>query len=785
MNSIVLPAIVVLACGTLLHAHDLSDDAHGHAHAEDKASANRSTKRANTSSTSATPSTAPPQSAPFDHFAPSVKTRWDDQYLYIESNGIPAHDMMIGITAWQQQVPLPQDYHAANAWRLPLKPVPAREPQTIRDRFLRGAIAIAANGIPIFNPQNNRGEISKDIGELDRWGGHCGRADDYHYHAAPLHLQTVLGKTHPIAFALDGYPIYGLTEPDGSPPQLLDSLNGHHDPQLGYHYHASNTYPFVNGGFHGEVTERDGQVDPQPRATPIREALAALRGAEITGFRKTDGNGFQLTYQLGTKTCTTTCTPLSNGAWQFEFDQGDGGKTTQVHSPRPQDGSRGEGQRGGQGGGQGRRDRNPERPGDSAAQHPRTTTQPDLPRSSDRVFLLTSPVVDDLRELPAEFTGDGTGISPPLAWKGAPKGTRSFALIMDHVDPEGEFKWYWTLHDIPANCSSLIKDSRDIGKTGTGFRGKAGYEPPMSQGPGPKTYTITLYALSAPAAIRTGQPVDRTTLLAAIQGRILASSSLRVIHTRHGGPEERAEPSWSTPRQRPVRDGGSIGPQDRGRAPAKDPARRSVPGTPAGVVKPTLSDTIKLNVYADNWFKLYVNNRLVAVDPIEFTPHNVVSVDFLPEYPMHIAVLVKDNADPRTGLEYGDRIGDGGFILKFGDGTVTHGGWKAKCFFQGPLNGNTSDPRIRTEPLPENWWATDFDDRTWKQAKECSVDQVDPKEPFFTHDFKNAKFIWTDDLALDNTVVFRTRIDKPGWSPRWTTKPDLDVKDKPVGPAAR
>ena len=105
--------------------------------------------------------------------------------------------------------------------------------------FLRGAIALAANGIPIFNPQNNRGEVSADIGELDQWGGHCGRADDYHYHAAPLHLQTVLGKGQPIAYALDGYAIFGLTEPDGSAPAQLDAFNGHATPALGYHYHAS------------------------------------------------------------------------------------------------------------------------------------------------------------------------------------------------------------------------------------------------------------------------------------------------------------------------------------------------------------------------------------------------------------------------------------------------------------------------------------------------------------------------------------------------------------------
>lgn len=198
-----------------------------------------------------------------------------------------------------------------------------------------------------------------------------------------------------------------------------------------------------------------------------------------------------------------------------------------------------------------------------------------------------------------------------------------------------------------------------------------------------------------------------------------------------------------------------------------------------GLIKPTMADTIRVNVYADNWFVLYVNGRLAAVDSIPFTPHNVISVDLLPEYPMTIAVLVKDNADPKTGLEYGDQIGDGGFILKFADGTVTNASWKAKCFFRGPLNGDVRNPRVEHTPIPPDWFASDFDDRAWANATEFSVERVNPKQPYHETDFQGAKFIWTPDLDLDNTVIFRTRVEKPGWKPRWNTRPDLDVSGAP------
>ena len=49
-------------------------------------------------------------------------------------------------------------------------------------RALSGAIALAVNGMPIFNALNNRGDDAYLAGELDDWGGHAGRADDYHYH---------------------------------------------------------------------------------------------------------------------------------------------------------------------------------------------------------------------------------------------------------------------------------------------------------------------------------------------------------------------------------------------------------------------------------------------------------------------------------------------------------------------------------------------------------------------------------------------------------------------------
>ena len=196
----------------------------------------------------------------------------------------------------------------------------------------------------------------------------------------------------------------------------------------------------------------------------------------------------------------------------------------------------------------------------------------------------------------------------------------------------------------------------------------------------------------------------------------------------------------------------------------QQPGNRPPPPVGAGgkIKKPQMADTIKANIYADNWFMLYVNGELVAVDSIKFIPHNVISVDMLPTYPMTIAVMAKDNADLKTGMEYANtNIGDGGFILRFGDGTVTNASWKAKAFSKGPIGRDTKNPRVENIPIPENWYAIDFDHSSWGKAKEYTEEEVGPKQPFFEHDFKGAKFIWSDDIDLDNTVLFRHVVKSP------------------------
>ncbi|MSQ43424.1 MAG: YHYH protein [Chloroflexi bacterium] len=234
----------------------------------------------------------------FDRFPRAVTVTRADSIYRIECGNLPDHGMMVGIRNWQQQVPTPQPYTGANAWQLPVSPVLAETSLSCRNAFYRGAIAIAANGVPIFNPMKAPNEDVYLLGELDQWGGHADRSDDYHYHVAPLHLQELVGIDRPIAYALDGYPIHGETETDGSPVGPLDLWNGHFDAENRYHYHGTRTYPYINGGFRGVVGVSGDEVSPQPRTRPFRRAGTPLREVVITEFSATGDHDYRLDYTV-------------------------------------------------------------------------------------------------------------------------------------------------------------------------------------------------------------------------------------------------------------------------------------------------------------------------------------------------------------------------------------------------------------------------------------------------------------------------------------------------------
>jgi Raf kinase inhibitor-like YbhB/YbcL family protein len=72
-------------------------------------------------------------------------------------------------------------------------------------------------------------------------------------------------------------------------------------------------------------------------------------------------------------------------------------------------------------------------------------------------FRLSSPDFIDGGHIPALYTCEGDDISPPLAWSGAPEGTKSFVLLCDDPDAPAGTWHHWAIFDIPASVDHLDK----------------------------------------------------------------------------------------------------------------------------------------------------------------------------------------------------------------------------------------------------------------------------------------------------------------------------------------
>lgn len=235
----------------------------------------------------------------FERFS-GVTISSDDEYFYINSYSWPDHGMGKGITAWQEQVPIPQNYTGDNSWTIPLKPEIAATSLNTTEHLLKGALAVAVNGVPIFNVLNNRGVNAYLIGELDDWGGHFGRGDDYHYHLIPTHLEEIVGKESPLAYALDGYPVYGYTD------ETLDKAFGRTDSNGNYRYHANIDAPYFIPFVKGVVTidpfskAPEDQIYPQPVQNPVRPSgdFKPVDGATVNGITQTGTNAFSFEYEV-------------------------------------------------------------------------------------------------------------------------------------------------------------------------------------------------------------------------------------------------------------------------------------------------------------------------------------------------------------------------------------------------------------------------------------------------------------------------------------------------------
>lgn len=156
-------------------------------------------------------------------------------------------------------------------------------------------------------------------------------------------------------------------------------------------------------------------------------------------------------------------------------------------------------------------------------------------------FAVTSSAFDQGSEIPTQHTCEGDDVSPPLAWSGAPDGTRSFALIVDDPDapdPKApKMTWvHWVVYNIPASVTSLAEGAATKlpggAREGVNDWKRTGYGgpcPPI----GRHRYFHKVYALDTQLG-DLGEPT-KAALETAMEGHILGEAELVGTYQKRKG----------------------------------------------------------------------------------------------------------------------------------------------------------------------------------------------------------------------------------------------------------
>lgn len=501
--------LIIIAC----NSEEISSDSNNQAEVQESAQETQnSTSTNNSSSSSNNSNTTSSQTDSGDSNLEVIKTYFDDfsgvtinndeEYFYINSYSWPEHEMGIGITSWQEQVPIPQNYTGDNSWRIPLQPEMSESPVDTSVNLFRGAIAIAVNGIPIFNAVNNRGVNAYEAGELDNWGGHFGKGDDYHYHLIPTHLEETVGIDQPLAYALDGYPVYGYTN------ETLDDAFGRYDISGNYRYHAKTIAPYYMPFVMGEINVVDDEISPQPSQNPIRpsDSFKPVNGASVTGFSQTGVNAFSFEYTVEGVKYYVNYNWDENCKFTFTYVDENGGTTNLPHNGSLSDDST----------------ENSETFINTSAcidvdylsgsynvssDNSSSSLSEDstgFSATSDKSdFTLTSSAINSegkiLDAFKCEEKVNGIEKSIPIAWSNIPEGTGSIAISIHGFPNANETNSYLTLWNINPSVTEIQYGEANSGEWFMGPNkdgGKISYSSPCSPSGGTSTYYMTIYALS-------------------------------------------------------------------------------------------------------------------------------------------------------------------------------------------------------------------------------------------------------------------------------------------------
>ena len=224
----------------------------------------------------------------YDNHICELEFEYNETHIVIQANGIPAHDLESGpgcCTASQDHV-----------WTIPLEPTnnsdctPSISSEGCEMAPIRGAVAFAVNGVPIFGPEDGPGgdAVAGQEGQYEEdrqhvWlglcHGHSGPGGEYHYHADAncVHWhpdeeqswrdyslessRTINEHSGIVGFAFDGYPIYGFVG-WGENGEVTEMTSSYRLKEGETGYNGIEDYEYIAGM--GDLDSCNGQYGSTP-----------------------------------------------------------------------------------------------------------------------------------------------------------------------------------------------------------------------------------------------------------------------------------------------------------------------------------------------------------------------------------------------------------------------------------------------------------------------------------------------------------------------------------------
>ena len=224
----------------------------------------------------------------YDNHICELDYEYNETHIVIQANGIPAHDLESGpgcCTASQDHI-----------WTIPLEPTnnsdctPSISSEGCEMAPIRGPVAFAVNGVPIFGPEDGPGgdAVAGQEGQYEEdrqhvWlglcHGHSGPGGEYHYHADAncVHWhpdedqswrdyslessRTLNEHSGIVGFAFDGYPIYGFVGWDET-GEVSEMTSSYRLKEGETGYNGIEDYEYIAGM--GDLDSCNGQYGATP-----------------------------------------------------------------------------------------------------------------------------------------------------------------------------------------------------------------------------------------------------------------------------------------------------------------------------------------------------------------------------------------------------------------------------------------------------------------------------------------------------------------------------------------